>query len=102
MFADLTGFTSLVEQAGNARAYLIVRECMTLLDGIARRYGASVDHHQGDAIMAVFGVPRTVEDAPRAAVNAATSTNARRSRARSTSTSASRPARSSRARPRGP
>jgi len=71
MFADITGFTSLVEQAGDARAYLIIRECMTLLDGIARRYGASVDHHQGDAIMAVFGVPRAVEDAPRAAVNAA-------------------------------
>jgi class 3 adenylate cyclase/tetratricopeptide (TPR) repeat protein len=70
MFADLTGFTSLVEQAGDARAYVIVRECMTLLDGIARHYGASVDHHQGDAIMAVFGVPKAVEDAPRAAVNA--------------------------------
>jgi len=71
MFADITGFTSLVEQAGDAQAYVIIRECMTLLDGIARRYGASVDHHQGDAIMAVFGVPTAVEDAPRAAVNAA-------------------------------
>ena len=71
MFADITGFTSLVEQAGDAKAYVIIRECMSILDGIARRYGASVDHHQGDAIMAVFGVPKAVEDAPRAAVNAA-------------------------------
>jgi class 3 adenylate cyclase/tetratricopeptide (TPR) repeat protein len=71
MFADVTGFTSLVESLGDAKAFVIVRELMGAIDAIARRYGASVDHHQGDAIMAVFGVPSAIEDAPRAAVNAA-------------------------------
>jgi class 3 adenylate cyclase/tetratricopeptide (TPR) repeat protein len=71
MFADLTGFTSLVEQEGDEYAYEVVAECLKLLDEIARRHGATVDKYLGDCIMAVFGVPKAVENAPRAAVNAA-------------------------------
>ena len=71
MFADITGFTALVEQSGDEEAYELVTSCLKLLDGIARSYGASVDKYLGDCIMAVFGVPKAVEDAPRAAINAA-------------------------------
>ena len=71
LFADLTGFTSFVEQAGDEEAYGVVTECLKLLDAIARRHGASVDKYMGDCVMAVFGVPRAIENAPRAAVNAA-------------------------------
>ena len=36
-----------------------------------RRHGGTVDHYLGDCVLALFGVPEAIEDAPRAAVNAA-------------------------------
>jgi tetratricopeptide (TPR) repeat protein len=71
LFADITGFTSLTERAGAERAYPIVVGCLKLLDGIARKHGGTVEKHLGDCVMALFGVPEAIEDAPRAAVNAA-------------------------------
>ena len=71
MFADITGFTSLAEESGAERTYDVITGCLKLLDGIARRHGGSVDKYLGDAIMAVFGLPLALEEAPRAAVNAA-------------------------------
>jgi adenylate cyclase len=54
-----------------ADAYQPVRECLRLLDGIARKHGGNVDKYQGDCVLAVFGNPFALEDAARAAVNAA-------------------------------
>lgn len=71
LFADITGFTALTEKAAPEEAHAIVSECLHLLDSVARKYGASVDKYLGDCVMAVFGVPVAIEDAPRAAVNAA-------------------------------
>jgi class 3 adenylate cyclase len=71
MFADITGFTSLVERRDTEEAFDVVTGCIRLLDGIARKQGGSVDKYLGDCIMAVFGLPLAIEDAPRAAVNAA-------------------------------
>ena len=71
MFATLSGFTALSETLGTERAYLIVTGCLRLLDGIARKYGGSVDKYLGDALMAVFGHPAPVARPPRAAVQAA-------------------------------
>jgi class 3 adenylate cyclase len=61
MFADLLGVSALVEAAGEARSYVLVRECMSIFDAIVRRHGGAVDHHQGHALMAVFGVPARSE-----------------------------------------
>lgn len=71
LFADLSGFTSMSESLDPAFAYRTVSDCLRLLDGIARKHGGSVDKHHGDCIMAVFGAPVAIEDAPRAAINAA-------------------------------
>ncbi|MEE9609215.1 MAG: adenylate/guanylate cyclase domain-containing protein [Myxococcota bacterium] len=71
LFADITGFTALNERLDPEEVYSIVADCLKLLDGIARRHGANVDKYLGDAIMAVFGVPFAIEDAPKAAINAA-------------------------------
>jgi class 3 adenylate cyclase len=71
LFADISGFTSLVESTTPGRAYEVVTGCLRLLDAIARKHGASVDKYLGDCVMAVFGLPTALEDAPRAAVNAA-------------------------------
>jgi class 3 adenylate cyclase len=71
MFADITGFTSLTERSDTEQAYEAVTGCLKLLDGIARKHGGSVDKYLGDCIMAVFGLPLALEEAPKAAVNAA-------------------------------
>ena len=71
LFADITGFTAMTEKLGPATAYPIVADCLRLLDEIARRHGGTVDKYLGDCVMALFGVPAAIEDAPRAALNAA-------------------------------
>jgi class 3 adenylate cyclase/tetratricopeptide (TPR) repeat protein len=71
LFADITGFTSLNESLDPEDAYRIVSDCLLMLDGICRRHGANIDKYLGDAVMATFGIPNAIEDAPRAAINAA-------------------------------
>ncbi len=77
LFADITGFTAMTERLGAQAAYPIVAGCLDLLDGIARDYGGHVEKHLGDCVMATFGVPEAIEDAPRAAINAAIEMRAR-------------------------
>ncbi|MEW6271550.1 MAG: adenylate/guanylate cyclase domain-containing protein, partial [Thermodesulfobacteriota bacterium] len=71
MFADISGFTALSERLDPADAYDAVTGCLRLLHATAEKWGGTVDKYLGDAIMAVFGVPIAIEDAPCAAVNAA-------------------------------
>jgi class 3 adenylate cyclase/predicted ATPase len=71
LFADISGFTAMTEAAGAEKAYPIVAGALHLLDEVARRHGGTVDHYLGDCVMALFGIPEAIEDAPRAAVNAA-------------------------------
>ena len=71
LFADITGFTSLNERRDPEDAYALISSCLKFMDEIARRHGGSVDKYLGDCIMAVFGVPTALEDAPKAALNAA-------------------------------
>src|SRR5690606_19771220 len=71
LFADITGFTAMTERLGAEAAYPIVARCLALLDDVARRHGGHVEKHLGDCVMATFGVPEAIEDAPRAALNAA-------------------------------
>jgi predicted ATPase/class 3 adenylate cyclase len=71
LFADISGFTAMTERLGAEVAYPIVVGCLRLLDEIARKYGGTVDKYLGDCVFALFGVPQAIEDAPRAALNAA-------------------------------
>ena len=71
LFADITGFTRMSERLPPAETYRAVGGCLQILHEVAAKHGGSVDKYLGDCIMAVFGVPIAVEDAPRAAVNAA-------------------------------
>lgn len=71
LFADITGFTSMSEQLPPAEAYRAVSGCLQILHEVAVEHGGSVDKYLGDCILAVFGAPIALEDAPRAAVNAA-------------------------------
>jgi class 3 adenylate cyclase len=70
MFVDVIGFTGLAEQLGPEVAYFAVTGAMRILDGIARKYGGSVDKYLGDCLMAVFGHPVPVAAPARAAASA--------------------------------
>ncbi|MCG8590529.1 MAG: AAA family ATPase [Proteobacteria bacterium] len=71
LYADLSGSTALAENRDPEEAHAVVVEALSRLERIAWSHGASLVNHRGDAIVAVFGIPRAQEDAPRAAVNAA-------------------------------
>jgi class 3 adenylate cyclase len=65
------GFGAFSERVGPERAYLVVTRALRILDDVVRRYDGSVDEYLGDCVLALFGVPQAIEDAPRAALNAA-------------------------------
>jgi class 3 adenylate cyclase len=71
LFADITGYTAITEKLGPERAYSLIDGCLRVLDDVARRHGGTVDTHLGDCVLSLFGVPEAIEDAPRAAINAA-------------------------------
>lgn len=71
LFADITGFTALVEQAGDEDAYAIIGAALRLLDAIVVKHGGCVEKHAGDCVVAVFGAPIALENAERAALRAA-------------------------------
>ena len=51
--------------------YPVVSECLALLREIAHKHGRDRRQFLGDCVLGLFGIPRAIEDAPRAAVNAA-------------------------------
>lgn len=67
LFADLEGFTSIVEGMAPADALSMLNEYFSAATELIGRYNGVVTQFQGDAILATFNVP--VED-PEHAVNA--------------------------------
>jgi class 3 adenylate cyclase len=73
LFADLVGFTAFSERAGEEAAFGLMGDLWPLMDDAVREQGGVVQDHTGDGIMAVFGVPVALEDAPLNACRAALS-----------------------------
>ena len=71
LFADMVGFTSFSERSGEEGAYTLMRSLSKLMDEAVREQGGVVRGFTGDGIMAVFGVPVALEDAPLRACRAA-------------------------------
>ncbi len=71
LFADLVGFTDFCERAGEETAYLLMQHLMKILREIIETQGGSVSSFTGDGLMALFGVPRALEDGPLRACRAA-------------------------------
>jgi class 3 adenylate cyclase len=70
-FADMVGFTSFSERSGEEAAYTLMRSLSKLMDEAVREQGGFVRGFTGDGIMAVFGAPVALEDAPLRACRAA-------------------------------
>jgi class 3 adenylate cyclase/tetratricopeptide (TPR) repeat protein len=68
MFCDMEGFTPLSELLGIEEAYSIMDQVYEILIHKVHDYEGTVNEMTGDGIMALFGAPLALEDAPQRAV----------------------------------
>ena len=71
MFCDMEGFTSLSEHLGPEEAYTIMDKVYEILIHKVHDYEGTVNEMTGDGIMALFGAPIALEDAPQRAIRSA-------------------------------
>jgi class 3 adenylate cyclase/tetratricopeptide (TPR) repeat protein len=71
MFCDMEGFTSLTEKVGSEEIYSIMDEVYEILIHKVHDYEGTVNELTGDGIMALFGAPIALEDAPQRAIRSA-------------------------------
>ncbi|MGD2038271.1 MAG: adenylate/guanylate cyclase domain-containing protein, partial [Desulfobacterales bacterium] len=68
MFCDMEGFTPLSEMLGIEEAYAIMDQVYEILIHKVHDYEGTVNEMTGDGIVALFGAPVALEDAPQRAV----------------------------------
>lgn len=75
IFADISGFTALTDAANTSaeaeQVVQIVNHCLSELSDVVYEYDGYIDKYIGDALMAIFGAPRTHEDDPERALRCA-------------------------------
>ena len=71
MFCDMEGFTHLSERLGPEEAYSIMDEVYEILIHKVHDYEGTVNEMTGDGIVALFGAPIALEDAPQRAIRSA-------------------------------
>jgi predicted ATPase/class 3 adenylate cyclase len=71
MFCDIAGFTTLVEKLGPEEAYGIMDQVYEILIEKVHDYEGTINEMTGDGIMALFGAPIALEDAPQRAIRTA-------------------------------
>src|SRR3984957_17029429 len=64
LFADMVGFTTISERLGEEGTYALIQPIYELMAGAVKEQGGSVKDFTGDGIMALFGAPEALEDAP--------------------------------------
>jgi class 3 adenylate cyclase/tetratricopeptide (TPR) repeat protein len=68
MFCDMEGFTPLSESLGIEDAYVIMDQVYEILIHKVHDYEGTVNEMTGDGIMALYGAPIALEDAPQRAI----------------------------------
>ncbi len=71
MFCDMEGFTHLSEKLGPEEAFAVMDQVYEILIHKVHDYEGTVNEMTGDGIMALFGAPITLEDAPQRAIRSA-------------------------------
>src|SRR5260370_11060602 len=64
LFADMAGYTAVSERLGEEDAYELIQHIYTIMADPVRELSGTVQDFTGDGIMALFGVPTALEDAP--------------------------------------
>ena len=73
MFCDLEGYTGLSEKLGPEESYAIMNQVYEILIHQVHDYEGTVNEMTGDGILALFGAPIALEDAPQRALRSALS-----------------------------
>jgi class 3 adenylate cyclase len=73
LFADMVGFTAISERLGEEGTFGLIQAVYELAARAVQEQGGSVKDFTGDGIMALFGVPDSMEDGPLRACRAALS-----------------------------
>ena len=71
MFCDAEGFSTLSEKLGPEKVYSIMDEVFEMLIHKVNEFGGTVNKMTGDGVMALFGAPIALEDAPQRAIRSA-------------------------------
>ena len=71
MFCDMEGFTPLSEKLGPETMYALMDQVYEILIHKVHDYEGTVNELTGDGIMALFGAPIALEDAPQRALRSA-------------------------------
>jgi class 3 adenylate cyclase/DNA-binding transcriptional ArsR family regulator len=71
LFADMENFTPLVERLGSEEAYALMDQVYEILIHKVHEFEGTVNEMTGDGIMALFGAPIALEDAPQRAIRSA-------------------------------
>ena len=71
MFCDMKGFTGLSEKIDPEEVYSIMDQVYEILIHKVHDYEGTVNEMTGDGIMALFGAPIALEDAPQRAIRSA-------------------------------
>ncbi len=73
MFCDMEGFTAFVDELGPEAGYAVMDQVYEILIHKVREYGGTINEMTGDGVMALFGAPIALEDAPQRALRSALS-----------------------------
>jgi class 3 adenylate cyclase len=71
LFADLEGFTSISERTAPDKLLAVLNRYHTMMVGIVRENGGTVDKFMGDGLMALYNTPLAQPDHARRAVQTA-------------------------------
>jgi class 3 adenylate cyclase/tetratricopeptide (TPR) repeat protein len=71
MFCDMEGFTPLTEKLGSEETYSMMDQVYEILIHKVHDYEGTVNELTGDGIIALFGAPIALEDAPQRAIRSA-------------------------------
>jgi class 3 adenylate cyclase/tetratricopeptide (TPR) repeat protein len=70
LFADVADFTSMSEVRDPEEVHDLIAPCLDIMTEEIHRYGGTVVQFLGDGVMALFGAPTALEDAPQKAIHA--------------------------------
>ena len=71
LFAEISGYAEMLKAVDVEEAPQVISRCLAMLNASCQKYGGKVDKLTENTLMVVFGVPESVEDAPKKAINAA-------------------------------
>jgi class 3 adenylate cyclase/tetratricopeptide (TPR) repeat protein len=70
LFTDMAGYTSMTEKLDPEEAFGLMEQVYEILIRTVNEYGGTVNELKGDGVMALFGAPIALEDAPQRAIRA--------------------------------